>query len=122
MIEFLSQQFEGFWLLVIAAIAFVVGYALGGLRASRAASRTPAVQPLAAPGDTRAQLRALLTAGRRLEAIRHLREATGVELADAKAAVDALAQELALERTGLLPGPSANDQAAAADRLGTSRR
>ena len=104
--SFFTQPTDGFAVVLVAALALVVGYLLGRLHESAVSeprqrgTRTTLVRPT----DALPEVRALLASGDKLGAIRRLRVLTGVGLAEAKAAVDALGHELALERVGLRGG------------------
>lgn len=82
------------WVAVVVVVVAVVAYAIG--RSSRRSSDLVgdqiAQRPVAAPGpDLDAQARRLAASGRKIEAIKVYREATGLGLAEAKEAVERLA-------------------------------
>ncbi len=92
------------WLAGLAVLLLLVGYAMGSRRREgsdlmappRPARPTPpraSVAPapfLVVPPDVRAKIAAALQAGKKIEAIKLMREASGMGLAEAKAAVEAM--------------------------------
>lgn len=87
-------------LLLLLGIALIVA---GRVAASRrgAARPVPAGSAVALPAELQSHLRALAVQGREIQAVKQLREATGLGLLDAKRTVDTLAAG------GTLPTPSA---------------
>ena len=71
----------------VAALALVVGFAIG-----RASKSAPSVSIVAAPPDATAleRVRPILESGNKILAIKTYREATGAGLAEAKLAVESL--------------------------------
>jgi len=69
---------------VLAGLAVVLMTARGGKRAAR-----PQVPIAELPPEKVVEIDGLVLGGRKIEAIKALREATGLSLADAKAAIDA---------------------------------
>lgn len=92
----MPQDLNG-WIVVLAALA--LGYAIGRASGRNAARRdallglpgTMPQPPVQASLETLAQVQAALTEGRTLEAIKLMREGTGLGLKEAKDAVEQLA-------------------------------
>ncbi|MGI5227594.1 ribosomal protein L7/L12 [Actinoallomurus sp. CA-142502] len=81
--------------LVVGVIALLMGLARGGSRQA-----TPGVYPpMALPADLQLRVRALLGENKPILAVKEVRQATGLGLADAKRLVDAL-------KSGPLPEPA----------------
>ena len=94
------------WIAGLAVLLLFAGFAMGSRRREgrdlmeppRPVQRTPprpSVTPapfLVVQPDQRAQIAAALQAGKKIEAIKLMREATGMGLAEAKAAVEAMAK------------------------------
>lgn len=88
------------WTLVVLAVGYILGRrgrregdlsgppAMGAVRPSIAPSLRPAAPGGELDPSTRALIEAELAAGRKIEAIKLLREATGMGLKDAKEAVE----------------------------------
>jgi ribosomal protein L7/L12 len=81
-------------LLIIAAVVIVLAFlwyfARWGSRNSDIVGLAPTTTPPATPADVEAEILALLRNGNKIEAIKRLREATGLGLKEAKDAIDAL--------------------------------
>jgi ribosomal protein L7/L12 len=79
------------WIALFAALAlgFALGRGSGRSAAQREALMRAAPPPKPSP-EVLAEVRALLAAGSKIEAIKLLREATGMDLKAAKEAVEAL--------------------------------
>lgn len=107
--------------MTMLAIGFVVGLVVIGLAIVLYRSRadapdhTPSPPPVAPPsGAVEEQARALKAQGHTIAAIKLVREATGMGLAEAKRFVDGLAVEGVPSALSPTPSPSAGDPAALA--------
>jgi large subunit ribosomal protein L7/L12 len=91
--EMTESWIEGaIFFVVWSVLLYRIGVRVG--RASRDDTELsgPPAKPVPLPGDMRAAVEAELAAGRKIEAIKLLREATGLGLKDAKEAVEAMEQ------------------------------
>lgn len=80
---------ELLFLIVLVAVVLAVV----GLRRGSGVERPPAMQPrdVPLPADLQSRLRGLAAQGQKIQAIKELRQVTGLSLLDAKNTVDALA-------------------------------
>lgn len=94
-------------LLIILVVLGVLLALAGRVAAARrtAAVRPPPLRPtIALPAELQSHLRTMAAQGKKIQAIKQLRESTGLSLVDAKNAVDTIAAGSSLPTPGGAPG------------------
>ncbi|MFF0248768.1 hypothetical protein ACWDR9_29375 [Streptosporangium sandarakinum] len=100
-------------IILVALLAVPAAFLIGVIRRANRGSVTSAPRPRLDPAELHRQATILITAGKTIQAVKLVREQTGLGLADAKRYTDDLAAGRPPYRAPLHPGPAASGPVAA---------